>query len=139
MIFRSCSLSTSTLINHPFKSKSRIATLTSRLIMTSSQSSSTCPPLLIDPISLSNLIKNPINKSPPAILDATWFMPNDSKARKGQEEYHKRRIANASFWNVDQIATTGDSVSNLPHMMPSPEVFAKAAGEYPLSERCNHA
>lgn len=56
-------------------------------------------------------------------------MPNDAKSRVGKEEHEKRRIKGSLFWNVDEVATKGDEVRNLPHMAPTGEVFAKAAGE----------
>lgn len=65
------------------------------------------------------------------ILDATWFMPNTQPPRNAAAEFAKGpRIPRATFWNVDEVATKGDSVRNLPHMMPSAQVFAQAAGRY---------
>jgi len=95
--------------------------------MSSSQSSSTSPPLLIEASALNSLLSGSCRV--PRVLDASWFMPNDAKSRVGKEEHEKRRIKGSLFWNVDEVATKGDEVRNLPHMAPTGEVFAKAAGE----------
>ncbi len=52
------------------------------------------------------------------ILDATWFLPNES--RNGKEEYEAGHIPGARFFDIDDIS---DSRSELPHMMPSTEKF----------------
>ncbi|KAN0066314.1 hypothetical protein ACQY0O_000408 [Thecaphora frezii] len=66
------------------------------------------------------------------VLDATWFMPNVE--RNAHQEFQKGpRLPRSQFWDVDRVATTGESVRNLPHMMPSAEKFAKAAAEHGIS------
>ncbi|HSV04320.1 MAG TPA: 3-mercaptopyruvate sulfurtransferase [Phenylobacterium sp.] len=57
------------------------------------------------------------------ILDATWFLPTDG--RKGREDYAKGHIPGAVFFDIDQLA---DRTTDLPHMLPSGEAFARAAG-----------
>ena len=57
------------------------------------------------------------------VVDGTWFMP--AEGRSGHEEYLQSHIPGAVFFDIDAIA---DTSSDLPHMLPSPEVFAKAAG-----------
>lgn len=89
-------------------------------------------PLVIAPKALASLIES--NKEADnmlRILDATWFMPNTNPPRNAFEEYKRGpRLPNALFWNVDKVATTGQGVRNLPHMMPSPATFAEAASEH---------
>ncbi|SPO20610.1 related to 3-mercaptopyruvate sulfurtransferase [Ustilago trichophora] len=89
-------------------------------------------PLVIAPKALASLIeKNKDDDNKLRILDATWFMPNTSPPRNPLEEFQAGpRLPKALFWNVDKVATTGESVRNLPHMMPSPATFAEAASEH---------
>lgn len=53
------------------------------------------------------------------VIDATWFMPNDPRNAKAL--YAERRIPGAVFFDIDEIA---DHSTDLPHMLPRPEVFA---------------
>ena len=62
------------------------------------------------------------------VVDGTWFMP--AEGRSGHEEYLQTHIPGAVFFDIDAIA---DTSSDLPHMLPSPEAFAKAAGALGLS------
>jgi thiosulfate/3-mercaptopyruvate sulfurtransferase len=62
------------------------------------------------------------------IVDATWFMPGD--ARTGAEEYRKAHLPGAVFFDIDAIA---DPTTALPHMLPTPDAFAEAAGGLGLS------
>ena len=57
------------------------------------------------------------------VIDGTWFMP--AEGRSGREEYLQVHIPGAVFFDIDAIA---DRSSDLPHMLPSPEEFARAAG-----------
>lgn len=62
------------------------------------------------------------------IVDASWFLP--SEPRTGREAYLSAHIPGAVFFDIDQIA---DASSGLPHMLPSPEAFAHAAGRLGIS------
>lgn len=53
------------------------------------------------------------------IIDATWFMPSDP--RDAAALYGERRIPGALFFPIDEIAAPD---TELPHMLPSPELFA---------------
>ena len=57
------------------------------------------------------------------VVDATWYMPAEN--RPGLTEFRSGHIASAVFFDIDQIA---DGSSDLPHMLPTPEDFARAAG-----------
>lgn len=57
------------------------------------------------------------------VIDGTWFMP--AEGRSGREEYLQVHIPGAVFFDIDAIA---DRSSDLPHMLPSPEEFARTAG-----------
>jgi thiosulfate/3-mercaptopyruvate sulfurtransferase len=57
------------------------------------------------------------------VVDASWHMP--AEARSGRAEYEAAHIPGAVFFDIDAIA---DPETDLPHMLPTPEAFAKAAG-----------
>jgi thiosulfate/3-mercaptopyruvate sulfurtransferase len=61
------------------------------------------------------------------IVDATWFMPGEG--RLGHDAYAAGHIPGAVFFDIDEIA---DRTTDLPHMLPSPEAFAEAAGRLGL-------
>ncbi|MBV1901158.1 MAG: sulfurtransferase [Kordiimonadaceae bacterium] len=52
-------------------------------------------------------------------LDASWHMP--ATGRSGPAEFNEGLIPGSVFFDIDQIA---DTSSNLPHTMPSAEVFS---------------
>ncbi|ACB94861.1 3-mercaptopyruvate sulfurtransferase [Beijerinckia indica] len=64
-----------------------------------------------------------------AIIDATFFMPDEKRDAKA--EYIARHIPGAVYFDIDAIA---DHTTDLPHMLPSPEQFAEAAGKLGLAE-----
>jgi thiosulfate/3-mercaptopyruvate sulfurtransferase len=53
------------------------------------------------------------------VVDATFFLPGQGDAHA---DYRAGHIPGAVFFDVDAIA---DSANPLPHMMPTPEVFAQ--------------
>jgi thiosulfate/3-mercaptopyruvate sulfurtransferase len=57
------------------------------------------------------------------VIDATWFMPGD--ARSGRDEYEQAHIPGAVFFDIDALS---DATSDLPHMLPAPDTFAREAG-----------
>jgi thiosulfate/3-mercaptopyruvate sulfurtransferase len=57
------------------------------------------------------------------VIDASWHMPAEN--RSGRAEYEAAHIPSAVFFDIDQIA---DRTVDLPHMLPTPEAFAQAAG-----------
>lgn len=60
------------------------------------------------------------------LLDSSWFM-DGRDARAGWRAAH---IPGAGFFDIDAVA---DPDSSLPHMLPSPEAFAVAAGALGIS------
>lgn len=56
-----------------------------------------------------------------AVVDATYHLP--TVARDARAEYARAHIPGAAFFDIDAIA---DHATDLPHMLPAPEVFAKA-------------
>lgn len=89
--------------------------------MTSSTSAAKTPPLFITPKHLKDLLDDKAVLP----LDATWFMPNVK--RDAFQEFKNKRIPGARFWDADHVATKGATVMNLPHMMPSSELFSEYA------------
>jgi thiosulfate/3-mercaptopyruvate sulfurtransferase len=63
-----------------------------------------------------------------AIVDGSWHLPTAN--RDGKAEFLERHIPGAVHFDID---TVKDTASPLPHMMPSPEAFAAAAGAMGLS------
>ncbi len=57
------------------------------------------------------------------VLDATYFLP--AMKRDARAEYAGAHIPGAGFFDIDAIS---DRSSPLPHMLPSPQDFAAAAG-----------
>ena len=53
------------------------------------------------------------------VFDASWHMP--AANRNAREEYLAGHIPGAVFFDIDGVA---DHSTDLPHMLPSPEVFA---------------
>ncbi|PWN22692.1 Rhodanese-like protein [Microstroma glucosiphilum] len=60
-------------------------------------------------------------------------MPNANPPRDPYKEYLACRIPGARWWDVEEVSTKGEEVRNLPHMMPSPGTFAKAAAQRGIS------
>jgi thiosulfate/3-mercaptopyruvate sulfurtransferase len=56
-----------------------------------------------------------------AIVDASWYLP--TAGRDPDAEYRTAHIPGAVRFDLDQVA---DTTSGLPHMLPTPEVFARA-------------
>jgi thiosulfate/3-mercaptopyruvate sulfurtransferase len=63
-----------------------------------------------------------------SVLDGSWWMP--AEARSGRDEYLQAHIPGAVFFDIDAIA---DHTVDLPHMLPTPDAFAEAAGRLGLS------
>jgi thiosulfate/3-mercaptopyruvate sulfurtransferase len=57
------------------------------------------------------------------VVDASWYMPGET--RTGREDYAHGHIPGAVFFDIDAIA---DRETDLPHMLPTPQAFAQAAG-----------
>ncbi|KAI8369137.1 Rhodanese-like domain-containing protein, partial [Choanephora cucurbitarum] len=57
------------------------------------------------------------------VLDGSWHMPNTN--RDPLQEFTDKRITGSQFFGIDSIK---DTTSDLPHMLPLPELFAEAVG-----------
>jgi thiosulfate/3-mercaptopyruvate sulfurtransferase len=63
------------------------------------------------------------------VVDGSWYLPTQN--RDPQAEYLAGHIRGAVRFDIDAVK---DVTSSLPHMLPSPEEFAKAAGAMGISE-----
>jgi thiosulfate/3-mercaptopyruvate sulfurtransferase len=63
------------------------------------------------------------------VVDGSWYLPTQN--RDPQAEYLAGHIPGAVRFDID---TVKDTSSSLPHMLPSPEDFAKAAGAMGIGE-----
>src|SRR5688572_17107839 len=57
------------------------------------------------------------------VVDGSWHMPQTK--RDPAQEFAEAHIPGAVFFDIDAIS---DKSTRLPHMLPSPDVFAKAVG-----------
>ena len=64
-----------------------------------------------------------VDKPDLVVVDASWHLP--SANRNGHGEFLAGHIPGAVFFDHDKVV---DPDSDLPHALPSPEVFAAAAG-----------
>ena len=63
------------------------------------------------------------------VIDASLRMPGAGDAKA---DYERRHIPGAVFFNIDEIA---DQSSDLPHMLPPPDVFEDAVGAMGVSNQ----
>jgi thiosulfate/3-mercaptopyruvate sulfurtransferase len=63
------------------------------------------------------------------IVDGSWYLP--AQNRDAAAEFSAARIRGAVRFDLDAIS---DKTTALPHMLPKPEDFAKAAGEMGISQ-----
>src|SRR3712207_3151539 len=63
------------------------------------------------------------------VVDGSWYLPTQN--RDPQAEYLAGHIPGAVRFDID---TVKDTSSSLPHMLPSPEDFAKSVGAMGISE-----
>jgi thiosulfate/3-mercaptopyruvate sulfurtransferase len=64
-----------------------------------------------------------------AVVDASWYLPAHN--RDPRAEYKAARIPGAVFFDQDAIV---DPDSDLPHTLPSPDLFARAVGKLGISD-----
>jgi thiosulfate/3-mercaptopyruvate sulfurtransferase len=64
-----------------------------------------------------------------AIVDGTYFLP--TQKRDAKAEYLAAHIPGAVFFDVNAIA---DTSTDLPHMLPGPDQFAKDAGALGIAD-----
>lgn len=64
------------------------------------------------------------------VLDASWYLP--AQNRDAVADYAAGHIPGAVRFDIDAVS---DHSTNLPHMLPSPEDFAKAVGAMGIGPR----
>lgn len=73
-----------------------------------------------------------INDANIVILDARMSPPGLIPKRDIRAEFEQGHIPGAVFFDIDAVA---DHRTNLPHMLPSPEVFSEMAGQLGVNEQ----
>ena len=63
-------------------------------------------------------LEDHLNDPGMTVIDASWYLP--AQQRDGRGEYDKGHIPRAVFFDHDLVV---DPESDLPHTLPSPEVF----------------
>ncbi|MHB1217581.1 MAG: 3-mercaptopyruvate sulfurtransferase [Alphaproteobacteria bacterium] len=63
------------------------------------------------------------------VVDASWYLPQQKRDAKA--EYAAHHIPGAIYFDIDLIS---DSSIPLPHMLPSPEQFARQMGELGIGD-----
>lgn len=64
------------------------------------------------------------------VLDASWYLPNAN--RNAREEFQKRRIKGAHFFDLDKHFS--DETSPYPHMLPAPQHFWRQAARLGINK-----
>jgi len=80
-----------------------------------------------DPLVTTAWLADRLGDSDIQVLDATWYMPGEDGT--GAADHAAGHIPGAIFFDIDAIA---DHAVDLPHMLPSREAFAEAAGRLGL-------
>ena len=76
-----------------------------------------------DPLVTTGWLAGRLGDADVQVVDATWYMPTEDGS--GRADYDAGHIPGAVFFDIDEIS---DHASDLPHMLPSPQAFADAAG-----------
>lgn len=64
-----------------------------------------------------------------SVIDGSWYLP--AMTRDGKAEFDEARIPGAVYFDINAVA---DTSTNLPHMLPDPEIFAAAVGAIGISD-----
>lgn len=70
-----------------------------------------------------------LGQSDVVVVDASYFLPTQN--RDAVAEYLAAHIPGAVFFDIDDIA---DHSTDLPHMLPGPDQFAKAVGAFGIGD-----
>ena len=80
------------------------------------------------PIVTVDWLASHLGKKNVQVVDGSWHLP--PAKRDAYAEYLEGHIPDAVFFDIDAISTPGD----LPHMLPTPEVFAASVGKLGLAQ-----
>jgi thiosulfate/3-mercaptopyruvate sulfurtransferase len=83
----------------------------------------------MNPLVTTTWLAGELGASDLRIVDGTWHMPQLKRDARG--EFAEAHIPGAVFFDIDRIA---DISVPLPHMLPSPEVFAASVGALGIGE-----
>jgi thiosulfate/3-mercaptopyruvate sulfurtransferase len=83
------------------------------------------PVLVLSPAELAARLDDPTV----VVLDGSYYLP--AMGRNAEAEYGASRIPGALRFDIDAVK---DKANPLPHMLPSPEAFAEAAGALGIDE-----
>ncbi len=83
------------------------------------------PILVLSPAELAARLDDPTI----VVLDGSYYLP--AMGRNAEAEYGASRIPGALRFDIDAVK---DKANPLPHMLPSPEAFAEAAGALGIDE-----
>ncbi len=78
---------------------------------------------MTDPLVTTSWLAQHLTDHDVQVVDATWYMPAEGK--HGHDSFQAAHIPGAVFFDIDEIA---DPDTDLPHMLPTAEAFAAAAG-----------
>ncbi|MFZ1816102.1 MAG: 3-mercaptopyruvate sulfurtransferase [Rhizobiaceae bacterium] len=82
-------------------------------------------PFILEADALQAMLHSPTLR----LVDASWYLP--AQNRNGRSEYEAARIPGAVYFDIDAVS---DRSSPLPHMLPTPDQFAKAMSALGISE-----
>ncbi|WP_299013352.1 sulfurtransferase [uncultured Photobacterium sp.] len=71
-----------------------------------------------------------LNTPDVVVLDASWFLPGSD--RNPQQEWREKRIPGARYFDFDNKIAAPDT--ELPHMLPSAELFSHAVSELGIKQ-----
>ena len=83
---------------------------------------------MTDPLISSEALAAELGAPDLRIVDASWYLDK----RDAKPIFREARLPGAVFFDIDAVA---DHTTDLPHMLPSPEVFANAVAAMGISER----
>jgi thiosulfate/3-mercaptopyruvate sulfurtransferase len=81
---------------------------------------------MTDPLITTEQLAAELGASDLRLVDASWYMDK----RDAKPAFREARLPGAVFFDIDAVA---DHSTDLPHMLPSPEVFAEAVGALGIS------
>ncbi|MGE0555583.1 MAG: 3-mercaptopyruvate sulfurtransferase [Gemmatimonadales bacterium] len=84
-----------------------------------SENQASLPSPVVDPEWLAGHLAEPNL----VVVDASWYLP--AMARDPKAEYQAGHLPGAIFWDLDALS---EQDTGLPHMLPSPETFARQVG-----------
>jgi thiosulfate/3-mercaptopyruvate sulfurtransferase len=84
---------------------------------------------LVDAAALAKALAAPEGERP-ILLDASFYLPNEG--RNARALFEAAHLPGAQFFDLDLIA---DPATDLPHMLPSPQDFARAAAAFGVGNK----